>query len=283
MLDWYYIFTDLQRFTALKEGGRCHPQILEVSLMLWDVNYNKNVILPWAGDDGLRRLINDFKIRHGELVIFTGPSYELDPQNYKSILLARDLCKNLGLKTGIISYANELDICAGGWDYATVLIPALDIEGWHEIVGGEPVTDGRRKWFYPWDHKNPSGRLVGRLGEIGFKDAPAFEEFVEKSNFDTILSGPPDYSFPGAGFDVCRYQWLHTSVDARGDIRCCPAAMETRSLGNLGYSPFTELWLTHNTLALQGCPRFTEGSCVYEFQNEILHRACHPSEPSGIS
>lgn len=279
MLKWYSVFMDLQRFIALREGNKCSPQVLEVSLMLYDENYKRIRSLVWAGDEGLRKLIYDFKMLHGETVIFTGPSYELDPQNYKQINLARELCENIGLKTGIVSYATELDISAGGWNYATVLIPALDIEGWHESMGGEPVPDKRWKWFYPWDHKNPSGRLVGRLVEADLADDPAYKEFCKKYDFNSIEIGPPDNSFPGAGFDVCRYQWLHTSVDARGDIRACPAAMETRALGNLGYSVFSELWPIHNTLSLQACPRYTEdGGCAYEFQNEILHRAARPSQ-----
>jgi len=266
------IYRDFQRFINIRETEKCHPQTLHVHLLGYDEARSRELILPWTGEDGLRALMSDFKIRNGEQVIFDGPGdYEHDPQNYKHLEVAVEYARNTSLRVGVVSFATELDFSHGVWDYAEVLIPADTIEGWHEVVGGEPVTDRRRRWNYPWEHTGATCRLVGRFTaeKADGKTIVAFS--ARHGNFDSYRIGAPDYPVSDPDFTTCRYQWFHPCIDPRGDIWPCPATMDTRALGNLGYMRFKERWPTHNTIPLQDCPRWVEGACPYAQQNQILH------------
>lgn len=285
------LFTNLQRLIGLRDYKKAKPHTVVVELIYFDEGKQTTYSLPWPTNSGLRQLINDCGMMHVDRIIFVGPGdYEHDPQNYKNLTNAADLCRNVGISPGIVSFATLLDLSAGLFDYAEVIIPALESRGWDEVMGGQSVRGDRRNWWYPMEQSNPSGRLVGRL--IGTPEAVGEEDLWENppleitdeademvSRYDAISRSEPDYRVPDPSFEVCHFQWFHPFIDARGNLWACPAATDSGAVGNLQNLRFAELWTERNALALPRCRRVCEdGACVYGAHNQLLQNIIRPPD-----
>ena len=276
MLDEFAPFADFNRLSHFSQAGKTQsPHMVVVQLIGLNERKQKIQEFPWLGDSGLKRLIEDLGIIHTNAVLFIGTGeLEHDPQNYSNLENALAMCINSHVSVGIVSYATALDLTDTMLDYCEVLIPGLTIEDWHKVMGGEPITDKRRSWNYPWDHKDPSCILVGRTTE-GAKIPAKGVEILNAmrahgcKSYHKIRKGPENFTVDTDLLgSECHFQWFRPAIDFTGQIFPCPATMASRSLGNLSFTRFKEWCKARNKVSVQSCPRVAAGEkCFYGRQN----------------